>query len=204
MISQEIKYYPGILILIKEEKMKKIPGIMLILLMSFISGCITYHGQNYGVSADNISSLNKLQSNTKTKIKSVEFTSYSPGRSRMGCRAAGPISTPNGEPFDQYIKEAFIDELKIANLYDPNKGIEVKGHLKKIATGSGIGNARWVIHVDYSSPGKETFSVNIEHKTRSSWLADKACLELAHGLGPAVQKLLKETFSNPEFIKWLQ
>ncbi|BEU25806.1 hypothetical protein [Paraburkholderia caribensis] len=35
------------------------------------------------------------------------------------CRAVGPIKTPDGESFAEFVKSGFVSELKIAGVYAP-------------------------------------------------------------------------------------
>ena len=96
-------------------------GRLLVLLMiaMTIGGCSTYAIDRYAISAD---SVIVLRSYKDQKINVGEFTSTIPGLNHIDCRAVGPIKTPDGEPFSDFIRDALIDELQIAELklsFDP-------------------------------------------------------------------------------------
>jgi len=47
------------------------------------------------------------------------FTAAEPGRSEITCRGAGPVKTPDGEPFEEFIRKAFISDMTLAEIYAP-------------------------------------------------------------------------------------
>ena len=77
-----------------------------------MSAC-SFVGPEYSVDADNVVHMRKFEPG----IAVGEFSEKSPSFNSM-CRAAGPVAPPNGMSLPEYIKDAFEDELKIADVYD--------------------------------------------------------------------------------------
>ena len=90
--------------------------LAIILLAAILSGCSTYAAQRYSISVDNVTALRSLEGKP---LKVGPFTAAKPGLSEIMCRGVGPIKTPDGEPFADFIRKALIDELKLANAFSP-------------------------------------------------------------------------------------
>ena len=48
------------------------------------------------------------------------------------CRAVGPITTPDGEPFAEYIRKALITQLRLTRSYSPEAATRISGSLDNI------------------------------------------------------------------------
>ena len=92
-------------------------GLVLLLLVVLLSGCSTYAASRYSISTDNVVALRTLNGKT---INIGAFSSSQPGQSEIMCRGVGPIKTPDGEPFSEFIRKALTDELRMANAFSPN------------------------------------------------------------------------------------
>jgi hypothetical protein len=57
------------------------------------------------------------------------------------CRGVGPIKTPDGEPFADFVKSALVSELKIAGVYAPGAPAQITGRLNSIDFSSAWGNS---------------------------------------------------------------
>ena len=73
------------------------------------------------VSADNVQ---KLRDYKELKLDVSNFTATKAGESSILCRLAETVSTPKGESFEEYIKDALISELKMAGTYDKNSTLK--------------------------------------------------------------------------------
>jgi len=150
----------------------------------------------YGVSPDNVKALKA------SEIKPVAvgtFTAANPGTNFIICRAAGPVDTPDNKPFETYVQNAFVDELKLAGLYDAQSPIVVQGVLQQLDFNSVIGVAHWVFRLSISSNRAQGFEVKSSYDFSTNWIADKACQQVAQAFAPAVQKLIADTVANPGF-----
>ena len=62
--------------------------------------------------------------------------------------------------FGTYIEKAFIDELKLAGVYDPNAKLVLVGKLEEIDFSSGITDGRWIFKLTISNGRNESFTTS--------------------------------------------
>jgi len=101
--------------------------------------------------------------------------------------------------FEAYIEKAFIDELKLAGVYDPNSKMILSGKLEEIDFSSGITDGKWMFTVTVGNARDERFTTQSTFGFSGSFVADKACQEVAQAFGPAVQKLIADVVRDPKF-----
>jgi hypothetical protein len=160
-----------------------------------LTGC-GYTINQYGASVENVMVIK----NSGAKPASVaSFTSYQPGMSSIFCRGAGPVETADNSSFEAYIQKAFVDELKLAGLYDPASRIILQGKVENIDYQSNVGDGKWFISLTISSNKNSGYTVSSTYNFSTNWVADKACQQVAQAFVPAVQQLILKTFSDPRF-----
>jgi len=167
--------------------------LALIATVALISGC-AYNASPYGASVKNVESIKS------TNIKPVavaKFQSAKPGLASITCRAAGPVTV--APSFESYIENAFIDELRLAGAYNPNSNITLSGKLEEIDFSSGISDGKWIFTLVVSNSRNESFTTKSTFGFSGSFVADKACQEVAQSFGPAVQKLIEDVIQDPKF-----
>ena len=158
-----------------------------------LSGC-AYNTIPYSASANNVE---KIKRASIAPVAVAKFTASTPGKDSITCRAAGPVTVkPN---FESYIEQAFIDELKIASAYDANATSKLSGNIDNIDFSSGMTDGNWTISLTLSNGKAQSFTTKTVHTFAGSFVADKACQEVAQAFNPAVQKLIQEAVSNPKF-----
>jgi len=167
----------------------------ILLFAAIISTGCSYNVSKYGVSIENVNKLKKLDS----KLNIEKFTSNTAGQSSIGCRAAGPVNTLNNQPFEEYITNAIITELKLAGKYDKKAKISLKGHLEMIDFNSNLGTANWLFTLKLTSSNSKSIVINSKYEFPGSFVADRACAEVAQAFSPAVQNLINDIISNPKF-----
>ena len=158
-----------------------------------LSGC-AFNVSPYGASVKNVESIKS------TSIKPVavaKFQSVKPGQASIACRAAGSVTVVPS--FESYIEKALIDELKLAGVYNPNSNITLSGKLEEIDFSSGITDGKWLFALTVSNSRNENFTVKSTFPFSGSFVADKACQEVAQAFGLAVQKLIEDIVQNPKF-----
>ena len=158
-----------------------------------VSGC-AYNTSPYGASVANVT---KIKAANIKAVSVATFTSTKPGNSTITCRAAGPVTVKPS--FEEYIKNAFVDELKLSSAYDPNSKIEISGKLESVDFSSGMTNGNWSITLTVANNKSQSFTTNSTYPFSGSFVADKACQEVAQAFSPAVQKLIEDVVSNPQF-----
>ena len=165
-----------------------------IVLALFISGCSTYAANRYSISVDNVTALKTLSG---TQLNVGQFTATKPGLTEITCRGVGPIKTPDGETFENYVRESFIDELKLAELYSENAPVTLTGNLDNIDFSSNSGT--WDLSLTIKSSNGKVISVSETHSFKTSFYGETACNQTAQSLMPAVQDLISKIIRNPEF-----
>ncbi|MGU5559796.1 hypothetical protein ACV1C9_22210 [Aeromonas caviae] len=95
--------------------MKTIASFLVIASISVLSGCSTYSTARYSSNADNVVALRALNG----KVVNIGgFSATKSGEKEIMCRGVGPIKTPDGEPFSEFVRKALVDELKLAHVQD--------------------------------------------------------------------------------------
>jgi hypothetical protein len=157
------------------------------------TGC-AYNASPYGASVRNVDAIKAAG---PKPVSIAPFKSAKPGLDSITCRAAGPVTVkPN---FEAYIEKAFIDELTLAGAYQQNSGLVLTGKLDKVDFSSGISDGKWEFALTLSNNRAESFTTNSIYSFSGSFVADKACQEVAQAFGPAVQKLIEDVIKNPQF-----
>ncbi|MGB3837296.1 hypothetical protein [Castellaniella sp.] len=163
-----------------------------------LSGCETTNSIPYKASTTNVISI---QQNLKSTGKTVNVGSIAlaPGVDEsLMCRMNGPVKVAPGKSLSQYIKEAFQEELFLAQVYEANAPATINGRLDAVSFSS-VSPASWNITMQVSSNHSAGYAVSIKYPFATSWTAYSACKNVADAFGPAVQELLKQVVTNPQF-----
>lgn len=152
----------------------------------------------YNVSADNVQTLRNYQD---LKLDVSNFTASNKDESSVMCRLAETVSTPKGEPFSEYIKDAFVSELKMAGVYDKNSDLKISGNLNKIYGSSMFGNAYWEMDVTVTSSNGNSITVNTKRDYPSSYLASTACNNMGTSFAPSIKQLIGDILDHKDFSK---
>lgn len=176
--------------------MKKI--ILASMVVMLISGCSTYSISRYSISTDNVMALRSLNGKT---LNVGSFTASTPGQKEIMCRGVGPIKTPDGEPFSDFVRKALVDELKISNIYSQTSDIAITGNLDSIDFSSATGN--WNLTLSIKSSNGRSMTVAESYAFTSSFYGETACNQTAQAFMPAVQNLVGKIVKSSEFSELL-
>jgi hypothetical protein len=166
-----------------------------------LAGCSTYAVPRYSISADNVVALKSIGNNvsvgafTQTKVQNQK-------PDELMCRAVGPIKTPDGQPFSEFIRGSLISELKIAGVYADAAPITLTGHLDSIDF-STVGGS-WKIQLTLTSSNGKSMTQKEDYPYTSSYYGETACNQTAQALMPAVQDLLAKFVRSPDFSSLLK
>ena len=176
--------------------MKYIKTMLIITSSIYMTGC-GYVTSNYGASPDNV---DVIRAAGGIKVSVNEFISAT-GRERtgIGCRAAGPIENLNDQSFEDYIHDAFVNELRMAGAYAEDADVSISGEIKELDFNSNIGAGKWVISAKVNSSVSEGYEVKSRHEFSTNWVADKACQQVAQAFEPAVEELIEKIVEHPGF-----
>ena len=173
--------------------------IVITTLALIASGCSTYSANRYSTSVDNVVALRALNG---TKINVGNFSSSGKSQTEIMCRGVGPIKTPDGETFENFIRKALIDELKISEIYSDTAQISLTGNLDAVDFSSNSGT--WDLSLTIASSNGEALSVSEKYSFTTSFYGETACNQTAQALMPAVQNLIGKIVRNNEFKKLTQ
>jgi len=157
------------------------------------TGC-AYNVSPYGASVQNVDTIKTY--NLKP-VSVGKFQSSKPGNASITCRAAGPVTV--SPSFETYIEKAFADELKLSGIYDQSSPLVLSGKLEQVDFSSGITDGNWSFTLVLTNARNESFTTNSKFGFSGSFVADKACQEVAQAFGPAVQKLVSDVVRDPKF-----
>jgi hypothetical protein len=172
-------------------------GLSTCLLASLLlAGCETFSFHQYSLSRQNIETIKRTMAEGDVSSIAVgEFTAAAPGRTEIMCGVNSQIKTPQQISFEQYIREALIDELKRADAYSLDQieaGRVITGYLDNIKLNSGNGSWDFKLIIRFKSG--ESFTVN------ESYLFDgTSCEQSTAAFIPAVQDLIHRIITNPLF-----
>lgn len=169
---------------------------ILIVAIFMLSGCETFSARQYSLSQQNIATIkNTMMMGHVSSLAVGEFTAANPGQFELRCGINNLIKMPHNTPYEKYIREALIAELKNADVYSLDQieaGRVITGHLDTFKLDSDTGS--WVIKVTISFKSGEAFTVTetYEHDEIS-------CERAASTLVAAVQELIHKIITNPAF-----
>ena len=162
------------------------------------AGCSTTNSIPYKASTANVISIQKTLASQGKKV-SVGSVSMAPGvEESPTCRLMGPVKVAPGKSLAQYIKDAFIEELFMADAYSPTAQPVINAKIENIEFSS-VSPASWDIAMSISSPNSPGYSVSVNYGFDTSWDAYSACNNVADAFGPAVQALLGKVVTHPQF-----
>ena len=109
---------------------------MIIILFGLQVACTPIVSSSYSISANNITSIRKLNKN----IKLGEFSGLT---STVSCRGTS-IAPPRGMTFAQYVKDSFNSELMIANTNFKDE-VSISINITNIDVDCSVGTGFWLI-----------------------------------------------------------
>ena len=183
--------------------MKKVMTLSLVVAAAIlISGCAN-KVPTYSNAPQNMRAV-KTVAASASPVNIGKFTSTNEGESKVMCRLATPVGTPDGMSFAKYIEDALSTEMEMGNMIDPKSKITVTGNLDSIYGSTTLGNAYWEFKLKVSSSNGKSFDVVSRYDYESSFTAYSACSEMQRSYLPAVQELVNKIVVHPQFKELLQ
>ncbi len=152
----------------------------------------------YKASTNNIIALQNNLKQTNTKVTLGSFSLAAGVEEELMCRLLGPVKVAPGKTLSAFIKEAFQEELFLAQAYDTNAPIKIEGKIERLSFSS-VSPANWEIAMRVSSNKSPGYSVAVKYNYDTSFDAFSACRNVADAFSPAVQELLRQVVTNPQF-----
>ncbi len=161
-------------------------------------GCSTTNSIPYKASTSNVITLQNSLKQANTKVNLGAFSLANGVEEELMCRLMGPVKVAPGKSLTTFIKEAFQEELFLAQAYDTNAPVTIDGRIEKLSFSS-VSPANWEISMRVSSNKSAGYSVSMKYNYETSFDAWSACRNVADAFSPAVQELLRQVVSNPQF-----
>jgi hypothetical protein len=170
----------------------------LLALVFLTVGCQTTNSVPYKASMENVIAIQKsLKSAGKTvSVGTIELADGV--RERPLCRLNGPIQVSPGKSIQQFIQEAFQEELFMAQVYQADASTVIDGRIEGLSFSS-VTPANWNMSMSVKSNHSDGYEVSVKHKFATSYAAWAACENVANAFGPAVQALLRAVVTHPKF-----
>lgn len=86
----------------------------------------------------------------------------------------------------------------MAQVYQANAPAAIDGRLEALSFSS-VSPASWDITMSVKSNTSPGYTVSVKYPFETSWTAYSACKNVADAFGPAVQELLKQVVTHPQF-----
>lgn len=165
-----------------------------------ITGCATTNSIPYKASTSNVITIQNELKKSNTKVTLGDFSVANGVEQELTCRMLGPVKVAPGKNLSAYIKEAFQEELFMAQAYDTGASVKIDGVIEKIAFSS-VSPANWEIVMRISSNKSAGYTVTVKYDYDTSFDAWSACRNVADAFAPAVQELLKKVVTHPQFAQ---
>lgn len=166
-----------------------------------ISGCAN-KVPAYSSSAQNMRVV-KTVAVSATPVNVGTFTATNADESKVMCRLATPVGTPDGVTFAKYIEDALATELEMGNMIDPKSKVTLSGHLENIYGSTVLGNTYWEFKLKVSSSNGKSIDITSRYDYESSFTAYSACSEMQRSYLPAVQELVNKILTHSQFNELL-
>jgi hypothetical protein len=166
---------------------------MVVATLTLLTGCASFDVGRYGVSVENATALKKLNAQ---KVDVGPFTAAE-SRTEIPCRAVGPITTPDKQPFEQYIRKALIDELTVSDVFVDSAPVVLTGSVNKVDFDSMAGE--WLLDVTLKSSNGRSLSVAEKYSYGFTYIGETACARTAKAFIPAVQLVIGKLVHHSEF-----
>ena len=162
------------------------------------SGCAN-KVPNYANSPQNIRAVKNLQKEEKTTVNIAAFKAKNEGESKVMCRLATPVGTPDGMTFAKYVEDALAVELEMGDMIDPKSKTSISGSLENDYGSTVLGNAYWEHTLKLTSTNGQSMEIMSRYDYESSFSAYSACSEMQRSYLPAVQLLVNKIITDPRF-----
>ena len=164
-----------------------------------LAGCSTYAASRYVASADTGQALRAYH---RKAVAVGPFAAAVTNQREMKCREKGLFKTPDGETFEEYVRQAFVSELAKADLYTLGAPVTLTGRLLTLDFSQGVADAPWTFRFELRSSNGQWVTV-LERYPIAGGADPDACGQTARALMPAVQNLLAKIVRHPGFPRLL-
>jgi hypothetical protein len=163
-----------------------------------LAGCSTTNSIPYKASITNVINIQNTLKQSNTKVALGVFSLANGVDEELMCRLLGPVKMTPGKTLATFIKEAFQEELFLAQAYDSKAPVIIEGRIERMSFSS-VSPANWEIAMRVSSNKSIGYTVAVKYNYQTSFDAWSACKNVADAFSPAVQELLRRVVTSPQF-----
>lgn len=175
--------------------MKKLLAASAVIL--FLGACESTSSLPYTTSAQNVIAAQRALVEADAQISVGQFTAAE-GVEKPTCRMMGQLDVAPGKDVATFIRDAFEAEIFATGRLDP-EATAVRGEVESIEMNT-LGTGSWTLSLRVSSEANpQGYSVTTQHSFASSYSAYSACQNAATAFNPAVQALLNDVVTHPDF-----
>ena len=167
-------------------------------LAALAAGCSTTNSIPHKASTQNVISLQNTPKAADRKVNLGPFSMAGGVEEEPMCRLMGPVKVAPGKSLPTFIREAFQEELFLAGGYDSNAPSTLEGRIEKLSFSS-VAPAHWDLAMRVSSNHAPGYLVSVRYGFTTSFDAFSACKNVADAFAPAVQELLRQVVTHPQF-----
>ena len=167
--------------------------LILSLFAVIVTGCSTYSTDRYSPETETVVEIRDMD---MQPISIGNFESENP-KDSISCRAVGPIKTPDGQTYAEFLQGAFRDELLLAEKYDSDSEVTISGFVEEFTFNSMQG--QWQIGLTLESSNGSTMRVSEIYDYQTSFYGETACNQTAQAMVPAVQNIVNTAVRSDKF-----
>lgn len=175
--------------------MKDIFKTLILLSITLITtNCTTYTVTKYRATANTTEMIRMILGDKTISIGRFKGLG---NELQYRCLRAGPLEVPGNQTLRDYIRNAFIEEFKMAGNYSENSNPLFSAEITHLYCDPRAGY--WHININIMSENGNKFSIITTYEFSSGFFVETVCRETAHAFDKAVKNLVYQVVSNPRF-----
>ncbi len=173
---------------------------MFVLLLSEFAFCKP--GTIYTSSQENTEAIKVIMAQTgNTYIDIAKFDTNSSIKKPI-CRYLVSLGEPS--EYTSYIQNALRTELAMGGMLNGSSTVKLTGIVKKIESNASVYGPYWLFSMELISSNGKKLDITSKYSYSPEWNGTAACNNHKQAIYPAVQKLIYETLTNPEFAQLIK
>ena len=170
---------------------------LLFLSVLWLGACATHIVPPYSIHHGNTAGL---RTSKAPEVSLGRFDAFAGADLTPSC-AGGTVVTADGSSLADYLRNAFVDELTMADKYNPKSPLVLSATITELAYSAA--DNRWNLALVVRSNNGKSLAVVEEYSFQTDHTGETACIQAANAFLLAVQALIGKTFSHEEFSELL-
>jgi hypothetical protein len=169
----------------------------LIISLLVLGACTTHIVPPYAVSSVNSSGL---RASKAPEVSVGRFDAFAGVDLSPAC-GDGTVVTSDGTSLDEYVRQAFVDELTAAEKFNPKSPLVLNATITELNYSPEDGH--WDLALVVRSTNGKSLAVLEEYSFQTTHTGETACIQAANAFVLAVQQMVGKVFTNEEFPELL-